>query len=289
MRWICFLVACLPFVLGGCATTGTNTAHVLSGEAPVDKVVSRADQAAAGGDYRAASLLYRQALSQEPSAEVWHRLGVALTQLGEPDGAMWAFRNAVELEPEHGDSLERIALYLTAKGMVEEAGPYLDRLLKVQPENWRAHNARGVLADLEGQVDEAAQHFAAAIERNPESPMLWNNLGYSYYLAGDYPGAIRNMAKALQLNPNYRAARHNVALVFARQSKYDEALDMMMSAGNEVDAYSDVGYLALKMGDYEEAERLLVQAIQRSGTYNRRAHQNLAAVREARTAAVSCR
>jgi len=289
MRWISFLVVCLPVLLGGCASTGSSSAHVLSGEAPVEKVIGRADQAAAAGDYRAASLLYHQALGQEPRADISYRLGIALTRLNEPDRAMWAFRNALELDREHVEAMERIGLYLTAKGMVEEARPYLQRLLELQPENWRAHNAMGVLADLEGEVDDAAQHFAAAIERNPESPMLWNNLGFSYYLAGDYAEAIRSMGKALQLNPSYRAARYNVALVLARQSNYDDALEMMMSAGNEVDAYSDVGYLALKMGDYAQAEGLLIQAIQRSGTYNRRAHQNLAAVREARAVAASGR
>jgi Flp pilus assembly protein TadD len=289
MRWISLLVVCAAVLLGGCASTKATGAHVLSGEAPVDRIISRGNQAAVEGDYLAASILYRQALSQAPSADVWHRLGVALTRDNDVGQAMWAFRNALELDPDHADSLQKIGLYLTAKDRAEEARPYLERLLALQPDNWHGHNALGVLADLEGHYDRAAAHYASAIEIHPEQPMLWNNLGFSYYLAGDYAGALRTMGKALQLDPGYAAARHNVALVLARQSRYDDALRMMKTAREEAQAYSDVGYLAYKMGDYAQAEELLTQAIQRSGTYNRQAHRNLAAVREARAATASGR
>lgn len=285
MRWVSLLALFCFSALGGCASTGSNSSHVLSGNAPVEKVVGKADETAQSGDYRAASILYRQALRQEPSAEIWYRLGVSTIRLGDAEQAMWAFRNALEIDADHPGSLERIGLYLTSKDRPEEAGPYLQRLLEIDAENWRAHNALGVLADLEGDYEKAAKKYAAAIELKPDMPMLWNNLGFSYYLAGDYDGAIRTLVKALQLKPDYHAARHNAALVFARQSRYEEALEILKRAGTESDAYSDAGYLAFKMGDHSKAEELLIQAIRHSTTYNRQAHRNLAAVREARTAA----
>lgn len=285
MRWISLFALSLLSALGGCASTGSSAPHVLSGNAPVERIISKADEVARSGDYRAASILYRQALSQDPRADVWYRLGRSAIRLGDQEQAMWAFRNALELDAKHPGALERIGLYLTSKDRPQEAKPYLHRLLEVDPHNWRAHNALGVLADLEGRFEDAAKSYASAIELQPEVPMLWNNLGFSYYLAGDYDGALRTMVKALQLQPGYHAARHNAALVFARQSRYDEALDVLRRAGTESDAYSDAGYLAFKMGDYIKAEELLTEAIRHSTTYNRNAHQNLAAVREARSAA----
>jgi Flp pilus assembly protein TadD len=283
-RSLSFVALVITALLGGCAATGGQEPHVLSGEASVERIISRADQAVAEGDDLAAVILYRQALNQAPSAELWYRLGMAQMRDEGAGQAMWAFRNALELDPDHARSLERIGFFLTAKDRASDARPYLDRLLGLEPDNWRAHNALGVLTDLEGRHVEAAGHFAAAIERNPESPMLWNNLGYSYYLAGDDAAAYRAITSALQLQPNHTAARHNMALLLARQKRYDEALAVMKSSRGESQAYSDVGYLAYKMGDYAKAEQLLGEAIRRSSTYNRQAHQSLAAVREARAA-----
>jgi Flp pilus assembly protein TadD len=281
VRSTLLLIAFLPVLLAGCASTSNAPPHVFSGEAPVDAVIARADGAAVAGDFTAAALLYQQALSQEPSGKAWYRLGMAETYLGNPDRAMWSFLQALELEPEHPESLQRVALYYTANERAAEARAYLDRLLAVDERNWRAHNALGVLADLEQRFDEAADHYAAAIERQPGSALLWNNLGYSRYLAADYELAQNYFEHALQVDPDFGTARHNLALLYARQSQYEQALSLMLAGGDQVVAYSDVGYFAFKLGDLTRAEALLNEAIRRSPTYNLQASQNLAAVREA--------
>lgn len=280
------LLLCCLLYGGGCATTGVDPADVVSGKAPVGAIVERADQAAAAGDYHAASILYQQALGKRPDAEVWYRLGAAYAQLGQEERGIWAYRNALRLEPDHGPSLQAVGFYFTTRDLPDEARPYLERLLELQPDNWRAQNALGVVADLQGRFDAAVGHYGRAIELNPGSPMLWNNLGYSYYMAGDYDAAWEHIARALQMDPQYDGARHNLALVLARHAHYDEALRVMLGGGvEEAQAYCDLGYLAFKMGDFQAAEDMLMEAIRRSATYHRQAHRNLAAVREAMVAA----
>lgn len=281
MKPLVMLVACLPLFLGACAATPTKTPHVLSGEARPDTVIQKGDAAAMTGDHGAAVMFYKQALSQEPSAATWYRLGLAEHHLDEPERAMWAFKKALELDPAHGASLQRVALHYTARAKVEEASSYLERLLALDADNWVAHNARGVLADLEQRFDEAADHYSVAIRLHSGSALLWNNLGYSRYLAGDFILAHRYFEYALQLDSSYGTARNNLALVLARQLKYAEALALMVSAGDEVAAYSDIGYLAFRMGHYARAEAFLTEAIRRSPTYNSQAYQNRAAVRAA--------
>lgn len=277
---VLLLILGLPLAVG-CASSGGSRADLLSGEAAVEEVLARAHQAARARDYRAAVVLYHQVLKQEPSADVWYLLGMSLTAAAEPERAVDAFQAAVDLDPGHRGSLERLALYFTAKSRVQQAMPHLERLVEVDPENWLAHNAQAVLADVEGRFDDAAGHYAAAFALNPDSPMLWNNLGYSHYLAGDHDTAMVYLLEALRHDPDYAMARYNVALVLARSSRYEDAVEMMMSVAEEADAYADVGYLALKMHDYAAAERLLTRAARASSTYHRRAHRHLAAAREA--------
>lgn len=281
MRSFASIMAGLFVLLGGCATAPVTPDGVLSGGAPVEQVIRQGDAAAVAGDFEAAALMYTQALAQQPDADTWYRLGMAHTYRAQPRQALWAFEKALELDAAHRDALERLALYYTANNVNEQAGVYLARLLAVDEQNWRAHNALGVLADLEQRFEDAAGHYRRAVELNLGSAILWNNLGYSRYLAEDFALAQTYFEHALTLDARYEVARHNLALVHARQRRFDEAVAIMSGNGDVAAAYCDVGYLAFRMGDYARAEALLVEGIRRSPTYNGKAQQNLRAVRQA--------
>ncbi len=282
MRWrILILPALFAASLTGCATKG-EPPHVLSGEATLDAVMARADGSARSGDFRAAAILYQQALSQEPSAEAFYRLGLSLRHMGRSDGAIQAFRSALSLNADHTGSLERLGLDLTSRGEVAEAAVHLRRLESLTPGNWRVHNALGIVADLEGRFRDAQAQYSEALALLPDSAKLWNNLGYSHYLAGNDDEALVAMRKALALKGDYPPARNNIALVLARQGRYQDAIGVLSRVGGQSDAHADVGYLAFRMGDYDEAEALLAEAIRLSPTFHQQAHRNLAAVREAR-------
>lgn len=288
MRYRVQILLALLLAAAGCASKNEQP-HVLSGEAAVETVMARADESARGGDFRAAAILYQQALSQEPSAEAFFRLGLSLRNLGRADGAIRAFRGALTLDADHVGSLERLGLDLTARGEVAEAAVHLQRLETLTPDNWRVHNALGIVADLEGRFEQAAAHYSEALALRPDAAKLWNNLGYSHYLAGNDDEALAAMRKALAFDAAYLPARNNIALVLARQGRYQDAIAVLARNGGQVDAHADVGYLAYRLGDYDEAELLLAEAIRLSPTFHQQAHRNLAAVREARrnAAAVS--
>ena len=268
-------------LLGGCATTDADKPHVLSGEAPVGDVIAKGDESFEAGDFLAATILYQIAIQQTPAAEYWFKLGMANTYLKHRDRALHSFLQALELDPDHAGALEKMGLYYTSKGEIDQARAYLDRLLEVDRENWKAHNSLGVLADLEQKFTEARDHYLEALKIRPDLPMLWNNLGYSVYLLGDYPRATTYISKALEFDPGHEAARLNLALVYVRQEKYEQALATFFQTEDVATAYTNVGFLAYKVGAYEKAEDLLEEAIRQSPTYNKSAHSLLAATRQA--------
>jgi tetratricopeptide (TPR) repeat protein len=59
--------------------------------------------------------------------------------------------------------------------------------------------------------------WTATVAASPDKPRPWNNLGHALMLEGDLEGAERALRRALALEPNYLRARHNLALVQARQ------------------------------------------------------------------------
>jgi len=279
LTWISLL---LCFALaGGCATQESEKPHVLSGEAPVADVVAKGDESYEARDFRAAAILYQIAIGQEAQADTWFKLGMCNSFLGDREKALYSFYQSLDLNPEHTGALEKLSLYYTSKGDVTQARHYLERLLAADETNWKAHNSMGVLADLDKDFTRARDHYLAALKLRPDLAMIWNNLGYSVYLMGDYENASKYMRRALEMDPRHEASRQNLALVLVRSEAFDEALVVLLEAEDVATAYTNVGYLAYMIGNYDKAEEYLEEAIRQSPTFNKPAHTYLAATRQA--------
>jgi Tfp pilus assembly protein PilF len=140
-----------------------------------------------------------------------------------------------------------------------------------------AHNALGVIADLDRDYPRAQRHYEKALSANPSSPSLLNNLGYSRYLSGNWKGATAAFREALLVDPNYERAWRNLALVYARQKRYTEAVDALSKIQDVPKAYNDVGYVAMvggrlddAKGFFEEAKRLSADFYTLADTNERR-------------------
>jgi hypothetical protein len=108
-----------------------------------------------------------------------------------------------------------------------------------------------------------------------------NNIGYSYYLSGDLEEATRWFGRAILATSDYEPAVKNLALLYARQGWYDEAVKTFAKVVDEPQAYNDTGYIAMRNGDYWKASELLAEAIRLAPTYYEKAYENLKDVKAA--------
>lgn len=274
------LLAAAAVSLAGCAAGAASrqgspedkTAKLQ--QLPAD-IMKAGDEAARRGELDRAASLYMQAIELEPSAELWYRLGYIYARLDKKSLAVQAYAAALSLDDQHAGAHEELGLLLLEAKRREQARTQLARAAELDPKRWRAHNALGVLADARGDYPSAIAHYEAALAVNPNSPMLLNNLGYSHYLAGDFARAAEYYGKSLAIDPAYRPAMANVALLHARRRDYEKALEIMLKLGDRPRAYNDIGYVALRNGDFDIAEPLLNEAVRLSPTYYRKAHENL--------------
>ena len=158
----------------------------------------------------------------------------------------------------------------------------MKKAIELDETRWIANNALGVLADTSREYEQAIGYYEAALEHNPDSAMLMTNMGYSFYLSGKLDEAERLFIMAIGIDREYKAAASNLGLVRARRGKYDSAVDILENVMPRRKALNDVGYMAFRNGDIDEAERLLDDAVRSSPTYYRTAHENLARVKSAR-------
>jgi Flp pilus assembly protein TadD len=257
--------------------TKTQTPPALAGKS-YDEIVATGDDAARRGDYRAALLLYGEAQVVDSTAEIWLRIGAAQRHLGLLEGAAFAFRSAAELDKENATAHESLGLVLLALRETDLARTSLTRALEIDDARWQSHNALGVIADLDGDGAAALVHYQAALARYPKSQMLLNNVGYSYYLAGNDASARDYFEAALEQG-EYQPATLNLGLLHARERHYRRAVDILAKAIDRATALNDVGFIAISNGDYDDAVKLLEEAIRLSPVHYETAQRNLSVAR----------
>ena len=61
------------------------------------------------------------------------------------------------------------------------------------------------------------------------------------------------------MDPNYAAASNNLALVYAREGKIRESLELFKRHVTEAQAYANVGVLLAKSGDTARGEQMMLR------------------------------
>jgi Flp pilus assembly protein TadD len=274
--------------LSGCAASAARApedpararAEALKKLSPAE-IMAAGDQAARRGEYDRAMSMYMQAIEVEPSADLWYRVAWIYATLGKKPLAAQAYGMTLQYDPKNARAHEELGLFYIDNKERDKGAAELRQAVAIEPGLWRSHNALGVIADAAGDHAAAIEHYGNALAFSPNSALVLNNLGYSHYMAGDLDEAGRIYAQALAADPGYKPAMANVGLLHARRGEYQQATDIMSAAMDPAKAYNDVGYIAFKNGDLDEAEMLLDEAIVLSPSHYEQAQQNLRRVHRA--------
>jgi Flp pilus assembly protein TadD len=171
-------------------------------------------------------------------------------------------------------ALQGIGLAELALGRDEIAGDMLKQAVEADPTLWRAWNALGRYYDNLSDWPAAEAAYMQALSLEPEDPAILNNLGISYSRQGRYAEAEGMYRQALAIDPSAKATESNLRLAIAWQGRYAEALNGVPQ-DEAPDALNNVGYIAMMNGDYATAERLFLNALEVSPTFQPEAQSNL--------------
>jgi len=134
--------------------------------------------------------------------------------------------------------------------------------LKVDPQNFFAHNSLGSALLLEGKTDEAINHFLEAIKNEPGYYSAHFNLASAYLELGKYQDAVEHY-KLSFIEKEDAGGFNNVGFALLKQKKYDEAevwfkkaieLDsnLLDARINLANTYRDSGKLEEAIAQYKE-------------------------------------
>jgi protein O-GlcNAc transferase len=149
---------------------------------------------------------------------------LALHQAGRLAEAEPLYRQVLQTEPRHFDSLHLLGVIHYQKGDYREAARRIEAALKLNPNNAAAHNNHGnALKDL-GQAKDALASYDRAIALKADYAEALYNRGNMLREFARFADAAGSYERAVAIRPNYPEAFNNRGSAFKALERLDEAL-----------------------------------------------------------------
>jgi serine/threonine protein kinase/Tfp pilus assembly protein PilF len=218
-----------------------------------------------------------RALALDPGLAEAHAMLGFLRFAGDYDwpGAEAAFKRAIELNPNNGDTYDTYGLMLAALGRYEEALAAQRRAHELDPLAHR-HDAATTLIRA-GRYEEAIRHVTRVIELEPDFINARATLGWAYLLSGMPDEGIAQLEQAVALAPESTLLHSQLGQAYGRVGRTADAREVLarlkaMSQQRYVSPYH-LAYVYTGLGELERAMDWLERAYQEraGGIYGIRA------------------
>lgn len=174
----------------------------LAPKAPQFQVGAAAARALQGRLSDAETMLQRLATRFPKTPIVWFNLGNVLRDLQQPDGAIDAYRKALELDPAFVDALNNLGSVLHSKLRFAEAEAAYRRCIALEPDHMLArYNLASAVMDL-GRFAEAEVVCREIVARAPDAAEGYTILGAAIGHQGRLLETLGLHKKALELAPD---------------------------------------------------------------------------------------
>jgi tetratricopeptide (TPR) repeat protein len=247
-----------------------------------------------------------EALSRFPRSPTLNQLlGVVLFKKGANEQARAAFHRATELDPTLAEASYNLALLELSERRYAEGAIWLEKFLRLNPENAQAHLLLGRAYHNLNRTLPAIEQFKKALALSPCLPLAHYHLGYSYQSQGNMVAARSEFVNEVEVNPGFYdsywllgnidlnrgeldaaerwfqtairlkpqawEARYGLARVFAAQKHWTEAeaefKKALESGPNRVETHYALARAYQEMGKKEDADRefLICAALRSKG------------------------
>ncbi|GAB4167441.1 MAG: hypothetical protein Kow0020_00320 [Wenzhouxiangellaceae bacterium] len=215
----------------------------------------------------ARSLLERTLKLADSQAAPHYYLGRLELQCGAPDRAREQFAQAVRVDPNLVDARVELARLAEAEGDLTAAIREYRTALRARAEHVPALTGLAAALLAKGDPDEAERHAALAVRITPADPDAQAVMGRIFAVKGHDGFAAQCFANALKARPDHRQALLGMARLKAAQGELDGALEhyhrLVRAHGMDLPLGLEIAQVLLRLGDHDQARRLLKQLLDR--------------------------
>lgn len=144
----------------------------------------------------------RGALATESeNSVIWTHLGDVLVKQGQLEEAASAYRSAIEQDPDQFNALINLAALYGGLERPDEARELLERAVRLQPGSGLAHLNLALVLESLGQEVEASYHYLAALEAGQDNPISYFRLAILYAKQSKVEEALDHLSLAFEKDP----------------------------------------------------------------------------------------
>jgi len=194
----------------------------------------------------------------------FHR-GNSLRDLGQLDGAIASFKQAIALKPDYADAYNNLGNVLRDRGQIGDAVASFHKALEINPEYAAAHYNLGNALRVLRRFEEAAASYRSALAFKLDLAEVHNNLGITLRDLGQPADAVASYRRALSLAPNYAEAHSNLGVALRDLRQLDESIASSRRAlalnPGYADAHYNLGVSLANLGQLGDAVTSYRQAL----------------------------
>ncbi|MCA9213337.1 MAG: tetratricopeptide repeat protein [Planctomycetales bacterium] len=163
--------------------------------------------------------------------------------------------------PLNADLYVKTAAHYEAQGNATAAYEQYQKALTTDAAYKPALVGLGRLLHRQGQMQESIQTYQRALSAYPRDPVLLNDLALCYAREKDYDQAIASLNLAKQVSPNSLLYRNNLAAILVEAGRADEAVGVLAEVNGPAIANYNVGYLLNQRSHVEQAHEYFLRAL----------------------------
>ena len=204
-------------------------------------------------------------LELEERAMLAYQRGETLRRSGKYEEAVKAYRQTLQIFPEHPIAFERLREVYNKEDTTAETIRILEAHVARQGGDFIAWNLLGVLYGRERRWDEALKALARSVEAEPRAADSLVNRGWVLMELRRYEDTIAAFETAIKLQPRLARAHAGLGSVLVEaRGDYTEGMRHYLAAvkldPENATLLNDLGWLSYKMRRYPEAVAALERA-----------------------------
>ena len=185
-----------------------------------------------------------KALTLNPDSVDGHlAFSSVLERTGDREGASREIEKALSIDPVNPRTLVYQGQLYSRINRWPESEATFDRILRLRPNNWLAHNELGVVLVLQGKYPQSMAEFRAASLAAPKNARALNNIGDIYLRMGKIAEAKDAVTKSYALHANDSAAI-TMAAALRSEGKFADAVRFAQKS-IEINPSQSAGWLEL--------------------------------------------
>lgn len=243
---------------------------------PPDRLEALADVALEYGDYESSIVNFMEVLKREPNRyDLHYKVGAIFLLAGQLAAAREELALVLVHRPDMLQAHEALGLVFLQEKKYPLAVDEFQLVLHQDSARPKTRHLLGVTYLESGQPAKAVEELKRALELDRRQLASIVSLAQAYTELKDYKQAIACVKQGLAQDPNNEKLNYQLGMDLAAEKRYNEALEAFMKAGDEAQAYNNIGVHYFVAGQYEDAAKCFQRAIELRPTFYDEAKTNL--------------